>query len=104
MSHPDDEKTKQRIAFARERYLAATHAMQSGVAYTENKESQTPKHLRVGVNCAMVNHAAIVGLLMKKGFTSEVEYFEALADAMEEEKLKWEGELSNQRGVKVSLA
>ena len=39
-----------------QRYLDAAHAMQTGVAFTMHQDSsQTdPKHLRVGINSAMV--------------------------------------------------
>lgn len=71
----------------RERYLAAAHAMQTGVAFTMHSDpKQTdPKHLRVGINAAMVEHGALVGLLLEKGLLTMEEYYKALADKMEAE-------------------
>lgn len=69
------------------RYQAAAHAMQTGVATKmaiDPSETQ-PKHLRVGVNSAMVDHSALAKILMDKGILTESEYFTALADAMERE-------------------
>lgn len=70
-----------------DRYYAAAHAMQSAVAFSMQMDpaETTPKHLRVGVNAAMVEHGALVGLLLKKGLITEEEFYEALADKMEAE-------------------
>jgi hypothetical protein len=72
----------------RERYLAAAHAMQSGVALSIARgeaRDMEPKHLRVGVNSALVDCAALAKLLIDKGILTEEEYERALADAMEAE-------------------
>lgn len=44
------------------KYKALLHAMQTGVMYELENDptSGTPKHLRVGINAAMVNHGALV--------------------------------------------
>ena len=70
-----------------DRYFNAAHAMQSGVAAWRNiDDSETnPKHLRVGVNSAMVNNLAVATLLIEKGVFTEEEYEHALAIAMEKE-------------------
>lgn len=75
-----------------ERYLNALHAMQSGVAYKmEFDPADTqPKHLRVGINSALVNSSALVNLLIKKGIITHEEYFKELADLMEEEVKNYE--------------
>lgn len=81
---------------AKARYAAACHAMQSGVAGVMNlDESETmPKHLRVGVNSALVSNGALAKLLMDRGIITELEHFVALADAMEEEQHLYEARLS----------
>lgn len=89
---------------AKRRYHAAAHAMQSGVAYDPTSKSLEPKHLRVGINSAMVDHAALVGLLMEKGIISEEEYYAALADGMEAEAKRYADELSKKLGKPVTLA
>ena len=82
------ETIARRIEAAKARYKAAAHAMQTGVAFTmdSNPSETSPKHLRVGVNSAMVEHGALVHLLMQKGIITEVEYLESLADFMEKER------------------
>lgn len=75
-----------------ERYLAAAHAMQSGVAHMMHKEPNgetTPKHLRVGVNSAMCDHAALVQILIAKGILTEAEYMKQIADEMEREQERY---------------
>lgn len=72
-----------------ERYLVAFHGMQSGVAfemhYVDTQSATQPKHLRVGVNNALVQHSALVKLLVEKDIITQDEYWKALADSMEEE-------------------
>jgi hypothetical protein len=74
----------------KERYLDAAHGMQSGVAYvmeTEPEPKETSlKHLRVGVNSAMCNQAALVRLLIAKGLFTPEEYEKEIADEMERER------------------
>lgn len=88
---------------AKRRYHAAAHAMQSGVAFDPTSKSLEPKHLRVGVNSAMVETSAIAGLLMEKGIISEAEWYAALADGMEAEAKRYADELSKQHGMTVNL-
>jgi hypothetical protein len=78
-----------------ERYLAAAHAMQSGVALEmqRNPRPTEPKHLRVGINAAMADMGGLVALLIKKGVITDAEYRVAIADAMECEALRYEDRL-----------
>jgi hypothetical protein len=78
-----------------ERYRAAAHAMQTGVAIEmERGATDTqPKHLRVGVNVAMCDHAGLVMLLIEKGVITSEEYAAAVADSMEEEVARYEKRL-----------
>lgn len=89
----------------RERWKAAAHAMQSGVAFDEGQGSTSlqPKHLRVGINCAMCDHSALVRLLIEKGILTEPEYLKAIADEMEREVKRYETRLTEQLGTKVTL-
>lgn len=76
----------------KQRYLAAAHGMQTGVAammYKDPAETQ-PKHLRVGVNSAMSNISALAELLIDKGVITHDEYIAAVADAMERERDAYE--------------
>lgn len=84
-----------------DRYNAACHAMQTGVKYEmengseEGRAAVTPKHLRVGVNSAMVSHAALVQLLITKGVFTEDEYYHSQALAMEVEVARYEKRAGN---------
>jgi hypothetical protein len=80
-----------------DRYSAAAHAMQSGVAAEMGKPCE-PKHLRVGVNSALVSNGAVVSLLIEKGVFTHDEYQAALADFMEREQAAYEQRL----GVKLA--
>lgn len=103
---------KERIKAAYKRYELASHAMQTGVAVeidfniqAGKKDAATsPKHLRVGINSAMVEHSAMVSLLMKKGIITELEYAETLAEAMEIEVERYENWIFNKTGKKVTLS
>lgn len=89
----------------KERYYAACHAMQTGVAHdlNLNPNSGTPKHLRVGVNTAIRDHSSLVELLISKGILTEEEYFKALADGMEKEVHLYEEMLKEKMGGKSDI-
>ena len=69
-------------------YADAVHAMQTGVAYemsnyrpssaTDPDLATSPKHLRVGINSALCDNAALARLLVDKGIITEEEYAEAV--------------------------
>lgn len=85
------------IEESNERYLAACHAMQTGVKYDMIQESgddsRIHKHLRVGANSAMVSQAAIASLLIQKGVFTLEEYMESQALEMEKEVESYEKRL-----------
>lgn len=87
------------------RYFQLAHAMQTGVAAMMNydKDSTSPKHLRVGVNSAMVNDMALVQLLVAKGVITEEEYFSALVVQMGEEVDRYKAELAKHGLTNVEL-
>ena len=88
-----------------QRYEVAAHAMQSGVAQTHALGSQdgTPKHLRAGVNSALVNQAALAKLLIQKGIITEDEYLVAIVEAMEDEVTRYEEMLTEAYCASVHL-
>ena len=98
----EDKLEQQRM-----RYAAAAHAMQSGVAtemHTPGGQRLTePKHLRVGINSALVDTSGLAQLLMDKGLITQLEYFTAIADAMVGEHERYERELSEHFGSKITL-
>lgn len=72
------------------RYTAAMHAVQSAIAIEistlgDNGAGADSKHLRVGINSAMAEHSAIVGLLIEKGVFTADQYYEAVVKAAERE-------------------
>ena len=89
-----------------ERYMKAMHGRQAGVAMVialNMKEDTSPKQLRVGVNSAMLEHSALVTLLLDKGIITELEYHKALAELAEQEHTRYEQLLSEHTGSKVVL-
>jgi hypothetical protein len=89
-----------------ERYRAACHAMQTGVK-TEmglpgREHATDPKDLRVGINSAMCDHAAIARLLIAKGVITQAEFMKELADEMEREVDRYRVSIAEQMGVDPS--
>lgn len=86
-------------------YEQALHAMQSGVAMEMNYHSAptAPKHLRVGVNSAMVTDRAIARLLIDKGIITKEEYCEAVRQSMVMEVVDYEERLSGLMGREITL-
>jgi len=91
-----------------ERMTAAQHAMQTGVLAEIMKDAQLfvenplrhgcgPKHLRVGVNSALVEVSALATILMEKGVFTRTEYYQHMAEAYEAEQKLYEGRL----GIKL---
>lgn len=90
-----------------QRYITAMRAMQSGVALDieHNPQTVSPKHLRVGLNSAMVTDAAMAGLLIDKGFFTREEYVKAIADQMEREAESYRKKISERLGgADITLA
>jgi hypothetical protein len=84
------------------RYRAALHAMQTGVLAMMGREPDgetAPKHLRVGVNSAMCDNAALVGLLVEKGLITREEHALAICVEMEREVARYEARV----GAQVTL-
>jgi hypothetical protein len=79
--------------------------VQSGVQALEDLDGkpESSKHLRVGINTALVDHAALAELLIAKGLITRKEYAKALADAMEREHRRLEAAISKRVGSAVSL-
>lgn len=88
-----------------ERYHAAMHGMQSGVAFDQERGSPdgSPKQLRVGINARAVDHAGLVRLLIDMGLFTVDAYEKAIADAMEREKNRYEKHLSERMGAEIHL-
>lgn len=92
-----------------EKYPALVHAMQSGVAFDissggESKAGADAKHLRVGVNVAIVESSALWRLLCDKGIITTEEMEAALIAAHEAEVARYEERLKERYGVETKLA
>jgi hypothetical protein len=88
------------------KYTAAAHAMQSGVAaeMNFNPSPTTPKHLRVGVNSALCDQAAIARLLIAKGIITDLEYVTAIREEMEREAERYKKIVNDHYGTdKIDL-
>lgn len=83
-------------------YKRLLHAMQSGVAFLKDKGDQSPKHLRVGINSATVNDAALVRVLIAKGIVTLEEYFEALVEEVKREVERYRQMIAREQGVDPS--
>lgn len=92
-----------------ERYERAAHAMQSGVKghmeFSPGGMSvdTMPKHLRTGLNSAMVETSVLGRLMLEKKLITREEYLRTLADVMEEEAHRYETMLSEITGVVIKL-
>jgi hypothetical protein len=98
------EEEDQEILALSVRWTNAAHAMQTGVELERNFDSAPtdPKHLRVDVNTAHVDHGSLVELLIQKGLITKLEYHEAIAEGMEKEKERYEKHLSDRYDREVS--
>lgn len=68
-------------------YMEAAHGVQTAMAHRIGlgQGLASPKHLRTGINLAMVEHGALVSLLIDKGLFTSEEYMEYLRLATNEE-------------------
>lgn len=87
------------------RYHAAAHAVQSGVAMElhDDPASGSPKHLRTGLNMAMVEHGALARLLIAKGIITNEEYMAELVAGVEDEQRQYEERLTARHGGKTKV-
>ncbi|MGO8689739.1 MAG: hypothetical protein ACLQLG_08895 [Thermoguttaceae bacterium] len=83
-----------------DRYHAALHAMQTGVAFEMNHDPTptNPKHLRTEVNAAMCDHAGLVKLLISLGVMTMDQYEAAMADEMQAEVKRYEARIAKRIG------
>ena len=89
------------------RSQALLHAIQSGVAHEMRFDAGATegKHLRVGVNNALLENAAVAKILIDKGLITEEEYFNSVIARLEEEKARYEARISaRHNGAKITLA
>jgi hypothetical protein len=87
MSHPNEPTPMS--PEQRRRYDDAVHSMQCAMGFELEHEwkgtARDAKHLRVGINNALADQAALAQLLMSKGVISGEEYNDAIVDGAERE-------------------
>jgi len=83
------------------------HAIQTGVKarieYGLSNDSD-PKHLRVGINNALIAQGALTDLLVKKGLITEEEFAQTYVEFLKKEVESYELLLSAHLKTKVKLA
>jgi hypothetical protein len=90
----------------REKYLALLHAMQTGVAYVLEWEPNgecSPKHLRTGVNNALISNGALAALCIEKGLFTEEEYLAKLVEYAQRDVDSYTARIQKKLGRKVTL-
>lgn len=78
------------------------HRVQSAVAYLQSHSERTgeryteiePKHLRIGVNSAMIEASAMGRLLMSKGIITSAEYYDSVILVWREEVASYQRTLA----------
>jgi hypothetical protein len=86
-----------------QRYMRAVKRMQSGVAILNDPDDGSPKHIRVGINSAMVNADAFLHLLVDKGVCTVEEFQKYLADSAEREAARYEAFVQEKYGSNFKL-
>lgn len=86
-------------------YDKTLHAIQSAIAakMAIDPSDASPKHLRVGVNSAMCDQAALARLLIDKGVITEQEYSSAVIAELHRELDRYRQWFA-ERGMPVDFA
>lgn len=94
------------IVELKQEYHDLLHAMQSDVKFEQEwgvSDAQSPKHLRVGVNSAIVQSSGLARVLVDKGIITWLEYWTAQVEAYRREVVSYEERLSAHAGSEVHL-
>lgn len=88
-----------------DKYYKLMHAMQSGVALMMNydKSETSPKHLRVGVNSALIDSSALAKLLIEKKIITEEEFYTALCELAENDVKSYEQKITEITGSNTKI-
>jgi hypothetical protein len=87
------------------------HRVQSAIAFIADNRARTgkryeslePKHLRVGINNALVEASAIGRLLMEKGIITPAEYYDSIIELLEEEVRRYQEDVTAEFGPSVVI-
>lgn len=98
-----------KVEALQQEYVVLLHAVQTGVLReiqvfgTGETAAAGPKHLRVGVNSAIIQNSSLATLLMRKGIITEVEYWQTQVELWRDEVASFEKRLSAAMGIDVKL-
>ena len=94
-----EPKMNETIEELQQSMLHHQHRMQAGIGVmlSQDGEAETPKHVRVGINTALVETGVLGRLLIDKGIITELEYFALIRDGYKAEADGYEEKL----GVKL---
>lgn len=98
---------------AKTRYAAAMHAMQTGVKMLMRQQNPSggpipeeaeasPKHLRVGVNSALIDSGALAALLIEKGIITPDEHIAMLTKLAEQDVESYRAKLGLPPNVRLA--
>ena len=95
------DEDRARIAELEAEYYRLMHAMQAGVAMELGQDpiSGSPKHLRVGVNSALVGHSILVELLVRAGVCTLREYWETSVKWWQDEVDAYKARIAERLGI-----
>lgn len=94
---PGYDPRMDKLGKLKKRSMELLHGMQSAIefGFGGSDGNRQHKHLRVGINNALISHAALVQLLIEKGVITEEEYFDKYVEALELELMGYESEAAS---------
>jgi len=102
---PTPQQPSPEVRKLMQEYERLAHGMMTGVGYVNQLDpaQSNAKHVRVGVNCALVSHAALVRVLMAKGVITDLEYWTAIVEGMRDEVDNYSARLKELTGGKTDF-
>jgi hypothetical protein len=95
------------------RMTALLHKIQTGILFTreweemqgipDDRRSTGPKHLRVGVDQALIEHGALCALLIEKGIIKAKDYYETQIEFLERDVEAYTERLKERFGANFTL-
>lgn len=89
----------------RQRYENAMHAIMTGVGYVQtfDPNERDVKHLRTGINSALISNGALTRLLIDRGIFTEEEWYKTLADVAEHDVKTYQEMLKRHYGGETEV-
>jgi hypothetical protein len=99
------EAEKVRFEELYQEYIGHAHGVQSGIAMRTELDQTfaTPKDMRTGIDTSKADMGGLVELLIQKGVFTDIEYMEAIVTSMGQERARWEKDIGEFLGRKVTL-